>query len=76
MTNYDPTKKYTWSLEDEFTLSGKDFGLMLNTIRALLNTEEAIRYQLLFKTNEMIENVMSEAANSGKIKEVPDSPAT
>lgn len=70
MSNYDPTKKYTWNLEDEFKLSGKDFGLLLNTVRALLNTEEAVRYQLLFKTNDMIEKIMSEGVTSGAVKEV------
>lgn len=70
MSHYDPTKKYTWNLEEEFTLSGKDFGLLLNTVRAMLNTEEAIKYQLLFKTNDMIEKIMSGAVESGAVTEV------
>lgn len=74
MSNYDPTKKYTWSLEDKFELSGKDFGLMLNTVRAILNTEEAIKYKLLFQTNDMIEKIMSEAVESGKVIEALDLP--
>ena len=76
MSNYDPTKKYTWSLEDKFELSGKDFGLMLNTVRAILNTEEAIKYRLLFQTNDMLETLMASSIESGMVKEAPEPPTT
>ena len=40
-TSYDPNKKYAWTPEDSFTLTGSEFGLLLNALRAILNTKEA-----------------------------------
>ena len=41
MAQYDANKRYTWTPEDTFTLSGAEFGLILNTVRAYLASEEA-----------------------------------
>ena len=38
---YSPDKKYTWGPEDHFTLTGNEFGLILNSLRAVLGTPEA-----------------------------------
>ena len=55
MAQYDPSKRYTWTPEDTFTLTGAEFGLFLNTVRAYLSSEEAARFQLMSQTNEAIE---------------------
>ena len=70
MAIYDSAKKYTWTPEDTFTLSGKEFGLILNTVRAYLASEEAARFQLMMQSNEMIENIMSKAVEDNIVKEV------
>jgi hypothetical protein len=70
MADYNPNAKYTWTPEDTFTLSGQDFGLILNTVRAYLSSEEAARFQLMVQTNQVIEKVMKEGVESGAIKEV------
>lgn len=70
MAQYDPNKRYTWTPEDTFTLSGKEFGLILNTVRAYLASEEAARFQLMMQSNEMIENIMSKAVEDNIVKEV------
>lgn len=70
MATYDPAKKYTWTPEDTFTMSGKDFGLILNTVRAYLSSEEAARFQLMIQTNEVIEKLMIQGVEADIIKEV------
>lgn len=70
MATYDPAKKYTWTPEDTFTMSGQDFGLILNTVRSYLSSEEAARFQLMMKTNEVIEKLMIEGVEADVIKEV------
>lgn len=70
MTNYDSSKKYTWSPEDKFELSGRDFGLILNTLRAILTTEEAAKILLANQANQAIEAIMANGVESGKIIEV------
>ena len=70
MAKYDPSKRYTWTPEDKFTLSGAEFGLFLNTVRAYLSSEEASRFQLMIQANEVIEKIMIEGVEADIIKEV------
>jgi len=41
MAQYDPNKRYTWGPDSKFEISGQDFGLILNTVRTFLASEEA-----------------------------------
>ena len=70
MAQYDPAKRYTWTPEDTFQISGQDFGLFLNTIRSYLSSEEAARFQLMMKSNEVIERIMVSGVEADIIKEV------
>jgi hypothetical protein len=70
MAQYDPAKRYTWTPEDTFTLTGQQFGLILNTVRAYLSSEEAARFQLMMQANEVIEKLMIEGVENDTIKEV------
>ena len=69
MAKYNPKLKYTWTPEDTFTMSGADFGLILNTVRSYLSSEEAARFQLMMKTNEVIEKLMIDGVEADIIKE-------
>jgi hypothetical protein len=69
MAQYDPAKRYTWTPEDTFTLTGAQFGLILNTVRAYLSSEEAARFQLMVQTNEVIEKLMIDGVEADIIKE-------
>lgn len=70
MAQYDPNKNYLWTPEDKFVITGSEFGVFLNTVRAYLNTEEAAKYQLMFKAHEVIERVLKENVENNIIKEV------
>ena len=70
MAQYDPAKRYTWTPEDVFEISGQDFGLILNTVRAYLSSEEAARFQLMMKANEVIEKLMIAGVEADIVKEV------
>jgi hypothetical protein len=72
MAIYDANKRYTWTPEDTFTLTGAEFGLVLNTVRAYLASEEAARFQLMVQTNDAIERVMSRAVELDIVKEVEE----
>lgn len=72
MTTYDPNKRYTWTPEDKFELSGQEFGLILNALRAVLSTEEASKILLAQKAAEAIDNVMSKAVEAGIVVESPE----
>ena len=70
MAQYDPAKRYTWTPEDTFMLTGAQFGLILNTVRSYLSSEEAARFQLMVQTNKVIEELMIQGVESDTIKEV------
>lgn len=69
MATYDATKRYSWNPDDKFELTGHEFGLILNTFRTILNTEEASRILLAAKANDAIEGVMARSVEIGIVKE-------
>lgn len=69
---YDPNKKYSWTPEDQFTLTGAEFGLLLNALRAVLNTREAATVLLANQANTTIESVLASAVEAGVAKEAPE----
>jgi hypothetical protein len=69
---FDPSKKYTWAIDSEFTLSGNDFGILLNSLRAILSTEEAQRILLAEKASQIMEATLAEAVENGSVVEVPE----
>jgi hypothetical protein len=69
---YDPNKKYTWTPEDTFTISGGEFGVILNTLRAILNTPEASKILLANQANNIVEATLAKAVESGVVKEAPE----
>lgn len=71
MAQYDPNKRYTWGPDSKFEISGQDFGLILNTVRTFLASEEAGKYQLMMRTNEVIERLMEQGVTADVIVEAP-----
>ena len=74
MATYDPNKRYTWTPNDKFELSGNEFGLILNAFRALLATEEAGRILLANQANEAVERALAAAVEADIVKEAPEAP--
>lgn len=72
--SYDPNKKYTWTPDDSFIVSGAEFGILLNSLRAILSTQDAQRILLADKANNIIENALARAVESGIVKEAPEDP--
>lgn len=73
---FNPAKKYTWSKDAQFTLSGSEFGLVLNALRGVVGTQEA---QALFLANEAvgaIEDILGNAVESGVVKEIQENKAS
>jgi len=70
MATYDPSKKYTWTPNDEFVLNGNEFGLLLNALRAIISTPEAGRILLASQANDSIEQILAKAVEGGVVKEV------
>ena len=69
---YNPNKKYTWGPEDHFTLTGNEFALILNSLRAVLGTPEASRIMLAHQANNIIEQMVERAVEAGVAKEIQE----
>ena len=74
VAKYDPSKKYTWSPNDAFVLSGDEFGVVLNALRAILGTADAQRVLLADRANDVIENAFARAVEMNVAKEVVEEP--
>jgi hypothetical protein len=74
MATYDPNKRYTWTPNDKFELSGNEFGLILNAFRATLSTEEAGRILLANEANQVVERILAKAVEADVVKEAPEEP--
>jgi hypothetical protein len=66
---FDPNKKYTWSAGESFTLTGGQFGVILNALRATISTKEAQTILLANEAAIAIENVLAGAVEAGVVKE-------
>jgi hypothetical protein len=71
---FDPTKKYIWNKDDQFALSGTEFGIVLNAFRAILNTQEAQALFQAAQASDIAEHVLARAVESGIAKEAPEAP--
>ena len=67
---YNPEKQYTWKADDKFELNGQEFGLIINIVKSLINTEEAKKFQLLFKANEILENSVKISVENNIAQEI------
>jgi len=67
--SYDRNKAYKWTPNDEFLLSGAEFGTILNAFRAVLSTPEAQKIMMVERANETIEQVLARAVESGQVVE-------
>jgi hypothetical protein len=71
---FSPEKQYTWNNNDVFTLSGQEFGLVLNALRATISTPEAARILLAVDAHDALEGSLARAVQSGQVKEVETTP--
>ena len=69
---FDPNKKYTWSQDESFALTGGEFGLLLNALRAIISTKEAQTILLASKAADVIEGVLAQGVEKGFVKEITE----
>jgi hypothetical protein len=69
---YDPRKKYTWSPETQFALSGNEFGILLNSLRQIVSTREAQAILRAAEAAEVIEGLMAQSVANGSVIEHPE----
>jgi hypothetical protein len=72
MPVYDPRKKYTWSPDETFTLTGNEFGLLLNALRGIVSTPEARTIIRAADAADVIEHVMAKSVEAGIVVEHPE----
>ena len=73
---FDPTKKYTWEKNSQFVLDGEQFGMLLNALRAVVNTKEAQTILLAKQAGDVLEDTLAAAVEVGVVVEVPENKAS
>lgn len=66
---YDPRKRYTWEPTTQFTLSGEEFGTILNSFRAILTSPEAQKILTIERAHYIAEAALARAVELGMAKE-------
>lgn len=66
---YDPKKMYEWGPSSKFTLSGDEFGVILNSLRKVLVSPEAQMILAVDRASDAIENVLARAVATGQVTE-------
>lgn len=69
---YDPRKKYTWSRDLNFTLSGNEFGMILNALRGIVGTPEAGRILMAADAANLLEEQLAKGVAEGTIVEIKE----
>ena len=69
---FDPTKKYTWEKNSQFVLDGEQFGMLLNALRAVVNTKEAQTILLAKQAGDVLEETLAAAVEAGVVVELPE----
>jgi hypothetical protein len=73
---FDPNKKYTWDMNSKFVLDGGNFGMLLNALRAVVNTKEAQTILLAKQAGDVLEDTLAAAVEAGIVVEVPENKAS
>ena len=71
---FDPTKKYTWPRDTQIVISGAEFGVILNALRAVTTTPEAQAIFLAAEAANKIEDVLVRSVETGVFTELTDTP--
>lgn len=71
MAKYDPSKQYQWEEDDEFIMSGSQFGLILNAFRQYLAKSEAQETILISRAEAEMTNILKEGVECGMVVEMP-----
>jgi len=68
--SYDPTHTYKWEKDTKFELSGEDFGMIINSLKAINATSEAAMYHQLYLALQRVEAALSRAIEEGKVEDI------
>ena len=67
---FDPNKKYRWATDTKFVLEGAEFAVLLNSMRAILSTEEAQTILAAQRASNELENLLRDAVEDGRAVEI------
>jgi len=70
LPEFDPNKKYRWTPETRFVLDGAEFATLLNSMRAILSTEEAQTILAAQRASDELEKLLKDAVEDGRAVEI------
>ena len=73
---FSPNKAYVWQPTEVFPLKGVDLHVLRQVLFATLQTEEAQRSIATYEAMKLVDNIIKEGVENGKIVEAPKAEAT
>jgi hypothetical protein len=70
LPEFDPNKKYRWTPDTKFILEGAEFATLLNSMRAILSTEEAQTILAAQRASDELEKLLKDAVEDGRAVEI------
>ncbi len=70
LPEFDPNKKYRWTPDTKFVLDGAEFATLLNSMRAILSTEEAQTILAAQRASDELEKLLKDAVEDGRAVEI------
>jgi hypothetical protein len=70
LPEFDPNKKYRWTPDTKFVLEGAEFATLLNSMRAILSTEEAQTILAAQRASDELEKLLKDAVEDGRAVEI------
>lgn len=67
MAEMKPNTAYQWKDDEQFSFNGKEFELIINTVRAILNTTESQKVLLLARVSEVLEAQLLKGIETGAV---------
>lgn len=69
---YDHTKSYSWKSEDDFVLTGNEFGLLYQIAKAEVSIPGGVSIKDKMAAFELLENILKQAVEGGVAIEIPE----
>lgn len=66
---FDPRAKYTWERDDKFMLTGEEFELLVNALRANLSNPEFLKAAQIWEGIKITDKIIREGVEAGIIKQ-------
>lgn len=72
MSKFNPNAEYKWNPNEEFTITGQEYGILRLLVRNVMECDEVGRVVYGMEVDKILGKIYKDGIESGKITEVPE----